>query len=67
MASIFKGFLLLRLLGLVALLIVVAVVLGIWWLTRGSDAAGIAIIAAALVCAAAIGALVAQRAGRRPR
>ncbi|MGO9899541.1 MAG: hypothetical protein ACLP0J_07580 [Solirubrobacteraceae bacterium] len=65
MIEIFKGFLLLRLLGMIALLIVVAVVLGIWSLTRGSDAVGIGILAGALVLAAALGSFVARRVSRR--
>ncbi|MGO9752203.1 MAG: hypothetical protein ACLP8S_25300 [Solirubrobacteraceae bacterium] len=67
MGDLFKGFLLLRLLGLIALLIVVAVVLGIWSLTRGSDAAGIGTLAGALIFAVAIGALVARRLSGRSR
>jgi hypothetical protein len=65
MIEIFKGFLLLRLLGMIALLIVVAVVLGIWSLTRGADAVGIGILAGALVLAVPLGSLVARRVSRR--
>ncbi len=60
MVEIFKGFLLLRLIGLLMLLVVVALVFGILALTRGSDAAGVAILAGGLVCAAASGSLVAR-------
>jgi hypothetical protein len=66
MQDIFKGFLVLRFIGLLALLIVVAVVLGVSSLTRGSDVVGVAILAGAVVFAAAIGSLLARRA-RRPR
>jgi hypothetical protein len=66
MVEIFRGFLLLRLIGLLMLLVVVALVFGISALTRGSDAAGVAILAGGLACAAASGSLVARhRATRR--
>jgi heme A synthase len=67
MQDIFKGFLMLRLIGLLALLIVVAVVLGIWSLTRGSDIVGVAILAGVVVLTAAIGMVVARRRSRRLR
>ncbi len=67
MRDIFKGFLMLRLIGLLALLIVVAVVLGIWSLTRGSDIVGVAILAGVVVLTAAIGMVVARRRSGRLR
>jgi len=66
MRDLFKGFLVLRLAAFLALLAVLAAVLGIRSLTRGSEVAGIAMLAGALIVAAALGALVARRA-RRPR
>jgi hypothetical protein len=53
MSDVFRGFMALRLLGLAALVIVVLVVVGIRALARGSDLAGIAILAGALVLAVA--------------
>ncbi|HWH12967.1 MAG TPA: hypothetical protein VG165_17735 [Solirubrobacteraceae bacterium] len=67
MSEIFKGFLLLRLIGLLALLVVVGVVLGIRSLARGADVAGIALLAGALAIAVVIRSLAARRAGRSPR
>lgn len=67
MRDIFKGFLRLRLVGLLALLIVVAVVVGISSLTRGSTAVGVAVLAGVVVVMAAIGVLVARRGNARPR
>jgi hypothetical protein len=67
MQDVFKGFLFLRLVGLLALLTVVAVVLGIVSLARGSIVAGVVILVVALPIGAAIGLLVARRAGGRPR
>ena len=61
MVEIFKGFLVLRLIALLALLVVVALVFGITSIARGSDVAGVAILAGGLVCGAAIGSLVARR------
>jgi hypothetical protein len=66
MREIFKGFLVLRLAGLMALVIVVAIVLGIRALTRGSDIVGTAILAVALVLIVALGSLVARHANTRP-
>jgi hypothetical protein len=66
MRDIFKGFLVLRLAGLLTLLVIAALVLGIRALTRGSDIVGIAILAVALVFIVALGSLVAQRAKTRP-
>jgi heme A synthase len=67
MKDVLKGFLVLRLIGLLALLIVVAVVLGIRSLARGTDVVGVAILVGAVVCTAAIGSLWAQRASGRQR
>jgi hypothetical protein len=66
MLDLFKGFLALRLLGLLSLAFVVVVVLGIRSLARGSDVVGVALIAGALLLAAGIGLIVARR-PRRPR
>ncbi|HEY5198737.1 MAG TPA: hypothetical protein VIJ51_17085 [Solirubrobacteraceae bacterium] len=63
--DVFRGFLVLRLIGLLAVLIVVAVVFGIRSLARGSDVAGAALLAGGLVCAVAIRSLLARRARRR--
>ncbi|HWE33691.1 MAG TPA: hypothetical protein VG410_09410 [Solirubrobacteraceae bacterium] len=67
MAELFKGFLWLRLVGFVGMLIVVAVVLGIWSLTRGSDALGVAILAGVVVFTAGVGSAGVRRARRRSR
>ncbi|MEA2372576.1 MAG: hypothetical protein QOH12_2970 [Solirubrobacteraceae bacterium] len=67
MRDIFKGFMLLRFIGFLALVIVVAVVLGIRSLARGQTAVGAAILAAAVLLAVAVGSLVAHRGGSRPR
>ncbi len=65
MLDAFKGFLVLRLIGLLGLVIVVAVVLGIRSIVRGSDGVGIALLVGAVVLAAAGGCWVARRARRR--
>jgi len=67
MRETFKGFLVLRLAGLLALVIVVAVVLGIRAITRGSDIVGITILAVALFFVVALGSLVARHANTRSR
>jgi hypothetical protein len=67
MREIFKGFLLMRLAGLAALVIVVALVLGTRALVRGSDVAGLALLAVAVVLLVGCGSLVARRASTRPR
>ncbi|MEA2150326.1 MAG: hypothetical protein QOD69_2156 [Solirubrobacteraceae bacterium] len=67
MRDIFKGFLVLRFMAFVALLIVVAAVLGIRSLARGSEVAGIAILVGVVVSATALGSLVARRVRGRPR
>lgn len=61
MRDAFKGFLLLRFVGFGALLVVLAVVLGIRSLVRGEDIAGLAMLAGAVLLAAAVGSLVARR------
>jgi membrane protein implicated in regulation of membrane protease activity len=66
MRDAFKGFLLLRFVAFLALLGVVAIVVGISLLTRGSTAGGIAVIALGVVATAAVVVFVARRA-RRPR
>ncbi len=65
----FRSFLFLRLLGMVALVIVVAVVLGILSITRGSYPVGIGILAGAVVLATGLGLIVARgvRGGVRGR
>lgn len=66
--EIFKGFLVLRLLALIPLLIVIVVLLGVSVLTQGSEVLGIAILAAVpAVVVAALGWLMARRAGERRR
>jgi hypothetical protein len=67
MRDAFKGFVLLRLIALLALLTVAAVVFGIRALTRGSDVTGIALLVAAVVLAGAAAALISSRPGRPPR
>jgi uncharacterized membrane protein len=67
MQDIFKGFLRLRMIGLLVLLLVVAVVLGISSVTRGSTIVGVAILAGVIVVAAAVGAVLARRTSERPR
>lgn len=61
MREIFNGFLLQRFLGLIALLVVLAVVLGIRALATGSVVAGLALLAGALVVLAAVGSLLLRR------
>jgi uncharacterized membrane protein YedE/YeeE len=64
MREIFKGFLMLRLLAFIPLLIIIVVLLGISALTRDSDLLGIAILAAVpVIVLAALGWLLARRAG----
>lgn len=64
MRDVLTGFLVLRLIALLALLTVGAVALGISSLARGSDAAGVALLVAAVLLATAAGWLVVHR---RPR
>ena len=65
MVDIFKGFLLLRLLGLLALVVVVAAVFGVVSLTRGSDAAGAGLLAGAVVLSVAAGVFARRARGHR--
>lgn len=67
MQDIFKGFVRLRMMGLLALLLVVAVALGISSVTRGSTVVGVAILAGVVVVPAAVGSLLARRARERSR
>ena len=67
MQEVFKGFLRLRLLGLLALVIVVSVVLGISSLSRGSTLVGVAILGGVVVVSAAIGLLAERRETERRR
>lgn len=68
MREIFKGFLVLRLLAFIPLVIVIAVLVGVSALARGADVLGIAILAGVpIVVVAGVGWLMARRAGRRHR
>ena len=68
MRQIFKGFLMLRLLAFIPLLMVIVVLLGISALKGGSNALAIAILAGAPVAVLAVlGWLMARRAGERRR
>lgn len=62
MRDVFKGFLLLRLIGLLALVMVVGAVLGIRSLARGSDVAGVAILVGVVLVGGATASLLARRA-----
>jgi hypothetical protein len=61
MREIFKGFLMLRLLAFIPMLILVLVLFGVSALTRGAEVLGIALLAAAAVVVAAVAWLVAMR------
>lgn len=65
--DVFRGFVVLRFIGLVALVIVAAVVVGIRSLARGSDVVGVAILVAAAIIAGAVGRLVVLRGARHGR
>lgn len=68
MREIFKGFLMLRLLAFIPLLMVIVVLMGVSALRAGSDLLGIAILAAVpVVGVAALGWLMARRTGERRR
>jgi hypothetical protein len=67
MRDVFEGFVILRLLGLCALLTVGALALGVSALSRGSTATGVVLLLAAVVLGAATAWLVAHRPGARPR
>jgi len=61
MRDVFTGFLILRLIALLALLTVGAVALAVSSLARGSDALGVVLLVAAVLLAAATGRLVRRR------
>ena len=67
MREVFNGFLILRLIALLALLTVGAVALGISSFARGSDAAGAGLLGAAVVLASATGWLGVHRTTERSR
>jgi hypothetical protein len=67
MRDTFKGFLVLRLVALLVLLIVGGLILGISAFAGGSDVVGVAILAAVVLATVALGSLVVHRASRRPR
>jgi hypothetical protein len=68
MREIFKGFLVLRLLAFIPLLLVIVVLLGVSALTGGSELLGIAVLAAVpVIVVAGLGWLMARRAGERRR
>jgi hypothetical protein len=65
MREILRGFLKMRLLAFVPLLIVILVLVGVSALTRGSDALGIAILAGVALGIAALAWLFARRSRSR--
>jgi hypothetical protein len=68
MREIFKGFLMLRLLAVIPLLVVILALVGISALARGADVLGIAVLAGLpIVVVGALGWLMARRAGERRR
>ena len=68
MGDVFKGFLRLRLLASIPLLIVIVVLVGVSAITRGSAVLGIVILAAVpILVVAALGWVIARRARERPR
>jgi hypothetical protein len=67
MQDIFKGFLRLRLLGFLPLPLILALVLGIRALARGSEVLGAALVAGVLVFAVATAAVVVRRTRARRR
>jgi hypothetical protein len=67
MRDTFKGFLVLRLVALLVLLIVGGLILGISAFARGSDVVGVAMLAAVVLVTVALGSLFVHRASRRPR
>lgn len=68
MREIIKGFLKLRLLAFIPLLIVIVVLVGVSALARGSEVLGIAILAGLpIIVVAALGRLMARRAETRSR
>jgi predicted transporter len=67
MRDAFKGFVVLRLVGLLAVLVVGAGVFAVRSFVRGGDVAGAGFLVGGLVCAVAIRSLLAGRATRRGR
>lgn len=68
MREVFKGFLMLRLLAFIPLLIVIAALVGVSALQRDEDVLGIAILAGVpIVAMAALGGRLARRTGERRR
>ncbi|HZE66966.1 MAG TPA: hypothetical protein VE081_10070 [Sporichthyaceae bacterium] len=68
MRETFIGFLRLRLLAFIPLLIIIVVLVGVSALQRGADVLGIAILAGVpIVVVAALGLLLARRAAERGR
>ena len=68
MREIFKGFLMLRLLAFIPMIIIIVLLVGISALTGGSDVLGIVVLASVpVLIVAALGALMARRAGGRRR
>ncbi len=65
MLDLVKALIALRLAAYFATFIVVLAVLGAWTLSRGSTAAGVAILAGDLIGTAALGLAVAHRMSRR--
>jgi hypothetical protein len=68
MREIFKGFLMLRLLAFIPLLVIIAVLVGVSAIGRGDEVLGIAVLAGVpLVVMAGLGRLLARRAGQPHR
>jgi hypothetical protein len=67
MRGAFSGFVVLRLIALLALLTLAAAVFGIRALTRGSDVIGAVLLVAAVALATAAAALIRSRRPRRHR
>lgn len=68
MREIFKGFLKLRLLAFIPMVIIIVVLVGVSALTRGADVLGIVVLASVpMLVVAALGAWMAWRAGGRRR
>lgn len=68
MREIFKGFLMLRLLAFIPMVIIIVVLVGISALGRGSDVLGIVALASVpVLVVVALGAVLARRAGNPHR
>lgn len=66
MREVFKGFLMLRLLAFIPLLIIILVLVGVSALARGAEVLGITVLGGlSIVVVVAIGWLLARRAGER--